>query len=109
MMRAGKMFHRLQWQRDVATTQQANGELQPSWQTKGILWGSFEPLRGRELQLATQINAEINSMVSIRYRSGMRPHDRLAETGRVLDIQAVINPDEKNESMKLLCIETVAT
>jgi len=73
------------------------------------VWGKIQPLRGRELFLAQQVNAEITSKVTIRYygTTTVTPEHRVYFGARILEIITVINPDERNESLELLCKEVV--
>lgn len=55
----------------------------------------------------------VMSEVHIHYRPGIRPRMRLQvtqgnETGRLLEIDVVINPEARNEELRLICRE-VAT
>ncbi len=43
------------------------------------------------------------------YRAGVAPKQRLLFGARTLNIRAVVNPDERNRWLELLCEEGVAT
>jgi head-tail adaptor len=55
----------------------------------------------------------LTSEVHIHYRPGIRPRMRLSvtqgnEAGRLLEIDAVINPEARNEELRLICREVTS-
>ena len=102
-MRSGRLDKRVTIQQLVtgSPTQNAGGEQEDVWTTVHTVWASVRPLRGRELFAAQQINSEISSTVQIRYRAGITSKMRLSYDGRLFDILAVVNPDERNEQLVL--------
>jgi SPP1 family predicted phage head-tail adaptor len=64
-------------------------------------------LTGHELLNAQQIHPEISHRVTIRYLAGVTSLYRVIFEGRVLDIQAVLNPDGRKVMMQLFSIERV--
>ncbi|MDD5533786.1 MAG: phage head closure protein, partial [Syntrophales bacterium] len=75
--------------------------------TEATVWGKYMPLIGREYHAAQQTGGEVTGKVRMRFRRGMGPHKRLLFDGRVLDIEAVINVEERNEELILMIRETV--
>lgn len=41
------------------------------WQPVAETWAAIEPLRGRELFSAQQVNAEVTTRIRVRYRKGI--------------------------------------
>ena len=105
-MRAGNL-------RNYITIQQptepfdANGELSSTWSTFVQCYGSVEPLVGREYYYSKQVNAEITGKIRIRYISGITVKMRILFGTRYFNINAVMNPDEKNVELILLVTEIV--
>lgn len=104
-MRAGRLRHRLELQRAVETRNEY-GEVVLTWSTVATVWGSVEPLQGREYQLAKQTQAETMTRFRIRYRSDVRPSWRVAWSGRHYDI-ADAQPDERRIELHLMCVDVV--
>jgi SPP1 family predicted phage head-tail adaptor len=73
------------------------------------VWGSVEPLTGRELLLAQQVSAEVTIRVTIRYDSGntVTPQHRIIIGSRTLEIVYVGNPEERDKQLILMCKEIV--
>lgn len=83
------------------------GQRLSTWTTRATVWASIEPLRGNERLLAQQIGAEVDTRIVIRYLSGVVPTDRVWFGARIYHITSVLNRDERNEYMELMCKELV--
>jgi len=103
-MQAGKLNKRVQLQ-EPAETQNSTGEEIQSYSTYTTVWASIEPLQGRELEHAQQISAEVSHRVKIRYNANVAAKDRVIYGSRTLEIEAVLNPEERNEELILMCKE----
>ena len=105
-MRAGRLRHRVSIQSTSESTD-AFGALTDSWSTDATVWASIEPISGREAQIAKQTNPLVSHRVVMRYRSGVTPKNRILFGSSVYHITEVINPDQRNISLRLMCIEDV--
>lgn len=72
------------------------------------VWASIRPLSGRELWQAQQVQADVTHSVRLRYRSGVDATMELDLQGRRLRIVAVLNIEERNRTLELLCQEQPA-
>lgn len=100
----GRLRKRVQLQH-LAKNQDGYGEMIPSYSTYATVWASIEPLQGRELEHAQQISAETSHRVKIRYNSNVVSEHRVIYGDRTFEIESVINPDERNEMLILMCKE----
>ena len=73
------------------------------------VWAAIEPLKGSERLRAEQLENPVTHRVSIRHRAGVTPKMRIKFGTRILNIRAVIDPEERNRSLELLCEEGVGT
>lgn len=105
-MRSGQLRHRIDLQTKVAS-RGTFGEETITWRTEATVWGSIEPISGREYFLAYQVQSEVTHRIRLRYYKGVRPDWRIKFGSRVFDILSVINPEEKNSEMNLMCREFV--
>ena len=103
-MEAGKLRHKIEIQSPLET-RDTNGEVSTVWIATGIVWASVEPLSGRELWLAQQIQSEVSVRIRLRYLRGITTGHRVNFGGRLFDIKAAINAAERNEELELLCTE----
>lgn len=107
-MQAGKLSHRIKLQQMTgAGGQDSTGQPQETWTDVAEVWAAVEPIRGREYFAAQQVNAETTHRVRIRYLVGVTPMMRILFGARVLRIEAVINVDERNRELQLMCVEVV--
>lgn len=102
-MQAGKLRHRVTIQRLVtgSPTQNAGGEPDASWADVATVYASIEPLRGRELLVAQQINSEVTGTIRVRYRAGLTSADRIKFGTRYYDVLGITNPEERNRELLL--------
>ncbi len=106
-MKIGKLRHRITIQEKV-TVPDGYGGVTSTWKDMATVWSSVEPLKGRELYAAQQVKTELSHRVRIRYMSGIKPEMRIAFDNRTFEIEAIIDPEERHESLELLCSEVVA-
>jgi len=106
-VKIGKLRHRITIQEKV-TVPDGYGGVTSTWKDVATVWSSVEPLKGRELYAAQQVKAELSHRVRIRYMSGIKPEMRIAFDNRTFEIEAIIDPEERHESLELLCSEVVA-
>lgn len=63
------------------------------------------PQGGREFDLMDQMHGEVTHKITIRYRSGVRPEQRVLFGTRVFQIVSVLNWSEMNRWLILTCVE----
>lgn len=105
-MRAGKLRHRVTVQRDNGERSEFGGP-EESWSDVTTRWMTVEPLSGRELWNAQQVRPDVTHKVTARHLDGVTTKHRLKFGTRVLQIESVINPVERNEELMILCKELV--
>lgn len=108
-MRAGKLYHRVTIQQDAGTTQDAQGHVTPSWSTLATRWASVQPLSGRELWQARQLQPDITHRVILRYDPSIATFSakmRIVHDGRNLyPVEPPRNMDERKIQLEVLCRE----
>ena len=105
-MQAGKLRHRLALQ-SATTTRDTYGAEVETWSTYDTVWGSVEPLRGTERIFAQQVNAKVTHKIRVRSNSSITVQHRILFDSRYFYINSVINPDERNIEIELICSEAV--
>ena len=109
-MRAGRLRHRVAIQ-DATETRDAHGGVSRAWSTSATVWASVEPLQGRELWLAQQVQAQATVRVRMRYRSGLDSTMRLqlldgdGNAEKTYNIEAVMDLGERGRELEILCAE----
>jgi len=106
-MNVGRLRHQVTIIQAVPAPDGAGG-LTKTWTALATVWAAVDPLRGREYFAAQQVTAEITHKVTLRYLTGVRPEMRVQFGDREFDIMAVINPQERNIYLELMCVEAPA-
>lgn len=102
-MRAGKLRHRITIQ--TPTTTNTSGVPTTTWSTFATRWASVEPFDGREFQRADQTQAQLTHTVRLRWLAGVTSQMRVVHDGRYLNIERVIDKDERHIELELVCSE----
>jgi SPP1 family predicted phage head-tail adaptor len=105
-MRAGILRNYITIQQPTET-HDGNLELVLTWSTFTQCWAEILPLNGREYWTAKQVLPEITGKIRIRYITGITPKMRILFGTRYFNINAVLNPDERNIELILLVTEVV--
>ena len=103
-MRAGDLRHRVTIQA-ATTVDNAAGEPVPTWADVATVDAAIRPSTPREVAYAQGLAAVTKHTVTIRYRPGVTPKHRLKFCGRVLSIAGVIDVEERNVELQILCSE----
>lgn len=106
MIIAGRLRHRIVIQSPTETIN-SYGEREQTWATFATVWASIEPMRGRELLEAQQINAELSVKIRIRYLASVKPKYRISWDSRTFEINSIANIEERDREIELMCTELV--
>lgn len=104
---AGDLRHRITFQRLVETTNEV-GEVVQKLQDYTTVWAAIEPTSGREYYEAQKIQPELTYKITIRYLPDITPDMVIKYKNRLFQINNIINPDERNFILELMCIEKIA-
>jgi SPP1 family predicted phage head-tail adaptor len=87
--------------------QDSSGSWADSWadDTNGSMWAAVEPLSGRELFLAQQVNSDVTHKITMRYKSGLSPQKRIRFAQRFFNIITVMNIGEIGYQMQVMAKE----
>ncbi len=103
---SGSLRHTIQIE-EAVITQNEVGEPVQTWSVTATRRASVEPLQGQEKFIAQQVKADVTHRVRLRYLDGLTPSKRIRFNGRLLNIESVLNADEKNREMEVMCTETI--
>jgi len=88
MARAGMLRDRMAIQA-ATEAQDGHGQAILTWATTSTRWARYEPLQGRALFEAQQVDNRITARVLMRRFAGLTPQHRLLFGTRILNIVAV--------------------
>lgn len=103
-MKIGKLRHLIIIEESIPSRDSFGAEVS-EWIQFAKVWADVSPVSGREFASFKQINAEITTKITIRYIAGITTEMRILFGDRVFEIDSVINPEEKNISLLLMCKE----
>ena len=108
-MKAGKLRYLVTVQRQTGTRDTTGNETD-TWTTFAKVYAGVEPYvgsarAGREEFTGNQMVALDYTRFHMRYLAGIAPKDRIVYNGRLFDIQAVNNRDERNYELELIAKE----
>lgn len=103
-MEAGKLRHRITFQ-NQANSHDSYGQPLLTWSDVATVWAEIKPLSGKESVKADALIESTTHEINIRYRSGINASLRVKFGSRYFDIQSVLNHDERNVMLTLLCVE----
>jgi SPP1 family predicted phage head-tail adaptor len=101
------MRHRITLQRKGTITRNQSGEEIITWSDWATVWASAQPMQGREFFESERAGAEITMRFRIRYRDGVTPTMRVSWDSRIFDIESVVNFNERDREIHLMCKELV--
>lgn len=108
-VRAGQLSRRVQIQQR-SNAQDSFGQPQLLWTDIAAVWADIEPLTGRELESAQRVCSEVSHQITVRYQAIFSSPGEVASyrglyKGRIFNIQACLNQDERNAVITLLASE----
>jgi SPP1 family predicted phage head-tail adaptor len=106
-MQAGKLRHRLAIMRPSEGAD-SFGQPQKTYGLTATVWGSVEPLSGRELFTAQQVAARVTHKITIRGRTELTPKDRVQHRGRAFELDYVMDVEERRIVTEAYAVEVPA-
>lgn len=103
-MKSGKLRHSILIQKKVLI-RNSYGEEEVTWEDFTLAYASIEPLAGREYFLAQQFQQKTDYKITLRYRSGIKPHFIIKWGDRTFDIISVLNTGEMNRELIIYASE----
>ena len=107
VVRAGRFRHRVTVQQPDGSADD-HGERTQAWVSFGTAgrWAAIEPLSGRELVVAAQVDPQLSVVIRMRFTPGITTQMRvLIHDNRILNIGYIVNRDERNRELDLFCTE----
>ena len=110
-MDIGSLRHSVRLENPTLTAD-GDGGYTTSWAmlSPGIVSASIEPATQRSLErlVSNAVSSDASHVVTMRYHSGVTTKTRVVFLGRTLNVVGVQNIEERNEILRLACVEQVA-
>ncbi len=88
-------------------TQDSFGQPIDTWSDVATLRASIEPLRGRELFAAQQVNGELSTKITIRYRSGVSEDMRMVHGDVVYNLTPPVDVEMRHAWLEIMATSGV--
>ena len=105
-MNVGKMRHRITFQRP-ATDKDRLGGYTGEWIDVVTTWAQISPVSGKEY-FSQMREITVSHRIYCRYRDGITPRMQIKFDERTFRILSVINWEERNEGLTIMCEELIA-
>jgi len=105
-VRAGDLRHKITIQK-LTEASDGMGGMTTTYSTFKKVRASIWPIKGAEYLAARQTTSELTHKIRIRYLADLTPKHRIKWGTRYFDIEAIINPDERNIYYEMMCRETI--
>lgn len=105
MTKSCQLKHIIEIQTPPTDAQQQDSYGQPitTWPLYRRARAFIEPLNGRELFAAQQVNAETTTRMTIRYFAGLDPRMRIVHEGVIYNIHSIIDPEMRHAWLVIMC------
>lgn len=87
-MRAGELDRRITIE-SRTESRSTTGAATYTWATLATVWAKVKPVRGQEYFAASQVNAQVDAIFTIRYRADITRTMRISYGGEYYDIQDI--------------------
>lgn len=105
-MNIGKLRHRITLLRQVNEVNDYGASTQ-TWKRVATVWADVRPLSGREYFSAQQVQSEVTTQIWLRHIEGIKPTMKVKFGKREFEILSVLNIQERDVSLQLMCKESV--
>jgi len=101
-MEIGKLNKRLILQ-NKTTVPDGMGGFSDSYYDEATVWGAIWPSSGKEVKQSDRTTMVIMTQIRIRYRSYLKPWERVKYGHTYYNIIKILNPKMRNEWLDLMC------
>ena len=104
-MNIGKMRHRITFMRPAEEKDKLGGYTD-AWAPVATTWAQITPVSGREY-LTQMREITVSHKIYCRYRPGITPRMQIQFGKRTFRILSVLNWEERNEGLTIMCEEMI--
>lgn len=105
-MQAGLLNRRVELQQAVESRDPTGG-VDRAWTTIVTRWAQIIPLRGQEKFDASQMEAQTNIKIRIRYYAAIDQTWRIKKGSRIFNIKSVVNIGDRNYAQEIEVMEII--
>ena len=102
-MNAGSLRHRISIDELVTTQDSETGATEETWVEVCQVWAAINPISGREFIASAAMQDQVNTRITIRWRTGILPEMRARHTDTIYNIRAVLPDPTLRRHITLMC------
>jgi len=80
-----------------------------AWTLLATVWAKVKPISGREIEIGPGQQAEVSTLIVIRYRSDVTAAKKATVRGVDYNIRSCVDPDLRRTWLEMLCDRGAAT
>ena len=103
----GKMRYRIKVE-NATNTRDAGGGLAQAYVAAAFVYANIKPTNANSTYRQGMVQEKVTHEVTLRYMKNIGTNSRISFGKRLFDIKGIINIDERDRFLKLLCEEGVA-
>jgi SPP1 family predicted phage head-tail adaptor len=103
----GKMRYRVKVE-NATNTRDAGGGLSQSYSAVTFIYANIKPLNANSIYRQGIVQEKVTHEITLRYMKNISTNSRITYGSRNFNIKGIINVDERDRFLKLLCEEGVA-
>lgn len=117
-MRPGRLLHRVTIERPIERQDATGAVIVDRWEEVATVWAEIRPVRANEAFLGAQVQGEVDTVVTIRFRSGITEKMRVLHTTekagspQVVFVYDIAGPPvhiaERRRELQLFCVRRSA-
>jgi SPP1 family predicted phage head-tail adaptor len=106
LQNAGSYRHPITLQKQ-SQTKNDYGEKVPTWTDFAQSRAGIYPISGKDFIASAEVNSEVTTKINLRYIPGVTADMRVKFGERIFKIIAVMNFQERNKEIQLMCKEMI--
>jgi SPP1 family predicted phage head-tail adaptor len=110
-MQAGRIRYRLRFEKPMCIKDDTGEVIVDQWVEAFEVWGSLEPVSGREYMSASEFRAGVTTKVRVRWRAGLDASMRIVSKsdGTIYDISTILPVQGLHKEAVIMCSSGVVT
>ncbi len=108
-MQAGRLRYRLRFEKPVRIRDESGEMIVDQWVEAFTVWGSVEPLAGREYLASAEFRPGVSTRVRVRWRPDLDTTLRISFDGALYDIAAILSAQGLHKEVQVMCGTGVVT
>ena len=108
MSKVGQLRHPITLQ-SQGTSRDSGGGVSSGFSDIATVYADIRPKNGKEVYKQGKLIGSVTHEVTVRYRTDISNATRISFDNKTLNIRAMLNEDQRDRFLKLLCEEGVAT